>query len=102
MKYTEKVSARLTPTERAELEKRAAAEGVTLSEYVRGVIVGHLRVTRARAADPRLIAELKRIGNNLNQIARHVHTHGVREVALLAELVEVEGALRQIAEDCGK
>ena len=72
---------RLTDEERASLEREAHAAGLTLSDYVRSRVIRHRgpnpRSAMARAArtsflamSPPLFAELSRIGNNLNQLAR--------------------------------
>lgn len=72
---------RLTDDERASLEREAHAAGLTLSDYVRSRVIRNQgpspRSAMARAArpsfvamSPPLFAELSRIGNNLNQLAR--------------------------------
>lgn len=93
---------RLTATERASLEREAAAAGVSLSDFVRGRVLGTrrspLRSAMARAAEapryqamhPVLFSELARIGNNLNQVARAFNSgQGIdrgRVVHLVAEV----------------
>jgi uncharacterized protein (DUF1778 family) len=69
---SESVGFQVTPSERAELDERAAAAGVTLSEYVRAAALGY----RLTAKDPlreKALFELSAIGNNLNQLARHAN-----------------------------
>jgi hypothetical protein len=63
----------ITPGERAELDERAAAAGVKLSDYARAALLGY----RLHVKDPikeRAISELWAIGNNLNQLARRANT----------------------------
>jgi len=70
----------LTPSERDELDAAAAGQGTTLSVYTRellfrrsaAVVAGARRNPEAAA----LMRELNAIGNNLNQIARHLNTTG--------------------------
>lgn len=65
---------RVTLDERVFVDAQAAAAGLTTAEYVRRRVLG-LRVDPApAAADERLLLELSRVGNNLNQIARNLNT----------------------------
>ena len=64
------------------------------------------RRRRRSVADPALVRELARVGNNLNQLARWANRDkgGVEAVAVLARLVEIERelvALRGAAERTG-
>lgn len=86
---TEKMTVQLTPSERAELDAGAALHGATMSEYARGLLLsrsGAAYAYTARRRNPEAKAimdalhaagrELQAIGNNLNQIARHLNTTG--------------------------
>jgi hypothetical protein len=75
------VGANLTASERAEVVRRAAVSGLRLSDYVRASLLAQ----RPSAVTPpwlpgevgRLIAvELVRVGNNLNQLAKHANATG--------------------------
>ena len=69
---TATVTVQMTPSERAELNERAATAGVMMSDYARAALFGY----RLNAKDPlkeRAIYELSAIGNNLNQIARRAN-----------------------------
>lgn len=95
------VRVRLTEIERAEIEDRASAYGLSLSEYMR-------RQSRGRPLPPRVVEQrtraalataLLRIGVNLNQIARAANRgqglpHDFPEV-----LAEVRAALRDAMDD---
>jgi hypothetical protein len=70
---TATVTFQVTPTERAELDERAAAGGVTVSEYVRAAAFG-FRITRKEPVDEATLRELWAAGNNLNQLARRANT----------------------------
>jgi hypothetical protein len=63
----------LTPSERIELEFRAASVGMTLSEFCRIVLLSDLKKPAPSRRDPRalraLAVEISRVGNNLNQLA---------------------------------
>jgi hypothetical protein len=92
---TEFLGCQLTPTERAEIEKRAAERGELLSDYARSRLLGGggngQPAGRRRAAPPEvreLAAQVARVGNNLNQLTLRANTAGqVRsEEALRAAL----------------
>ena len=55
------------------------------------------RPPRVVPVDPRLVRQLRGIGNNLNQIARAAHLQKLpRMIDLLSHLVDIERALRDI------
>lgn len=65
---------RLTTAERIDLEAKAAASGVDLSEWVRQQLTAApIRRMTSQRLDASLITELSRIGNNLNQVARSLN-----------------------------
>ena len=79
----------LTAAERAELEQRAHAFGLTLSEFIRRRTLGRpmpaaVAEQRTRAA---LATALLRIGVNLNQITRHMNA-GRGAPSHLSDLIE--------------
>lgn len=77
---------RLSPAELARLKESATAAGLGLAAYLREVGLRH-RVRPARSAiDLRLIGELHRLGNNLNQLLVLTYTH--RAPDALAPTVE--------------
>jgi hypothetical protein len=71
---TAALKVQLTPTERAELDRRAAASGLTLSEFARIVLLSDLKAPAPPARDPEAIAavtfQLQKIGTNVNQMAK--------------------------------
>ena len=71
---------RVSAREKEELEKKAAACGWSLSNYIR-VCISATPVTVIEGADA-LTDELRRIGNNLNQLTRHANTGFVDVVDL--------------------
>ena len=60
---------RLTPAEALTLKANAAAAGLTVSEFCRRRILGLTVTPPAARADAALIAEVNRIGVNVNQLA---------------------------------
>ena len=62
---------RLTEAEQATIRANAQAAGLPLAEYLRRAATG--RVIRARV-DGEVCSQLRRIGNNLNQVARALNS----------------------------
>jgi hypothetical protein len=67
----------LTPTEYAELKARADALDKSVSDFARMTVLSDVKKPAPNARDPRsikaLAAEISRLGNNHNQIARHAN-----------------------------
>ncbi len=78
---------RVSEREKEILEKKAAACGWSLSDYIRTCVSGK-HVTVVQGADV-LTDELRRIGNNLNQLTRHANTGFVDVVDLCETRKEV-------------
>src|SRR3954469_16198605 len=78
---TVKTTLQLTPSERDELEAAAMGQGApTISVYARELLFRRsaavVAATRRNPEAKALMRELSAIGNNLNQIARHLNTTG--------------------------
>lgn len=71
----------LNEHEEAHLNANALATGVNRHDYVRMLIMGHAPevIYRGRAADPHLLEALNRVGNNLNQAVRDMHSESKRK-----------------------
>ena len=96
-KRTPPFSIRLSETERIEINKRAEAEGLSLGGYCKWLIFGapprkHRRPQVDRVELARLLGEIGRVGNNLNQLARTLHVSGS------VDLPELKESLRDLAE----
>lgn len=72
-RLTEFFGFQLTPSQKAELERRAKATGTSPSEFARIVLLSDLKApapsTRDPAAIRALTVEISRVGNNVNQLA---------------------------------
>jgi Mobilization protein NikA len=90
---------RLTAAERARLDAKAAAAGVTLSRLIRAAALGY------RLPAPPIVREamneLNRVGGNLNQIARHANATGELRIGLDEALEEVRRALGRLLDISG-
>lgn len=85
---------RLTASERDAIEQQADTAGLPLSSYCRRVLLGHKVRPAITAVDAAALADLNRVGVNLNQIARHLNARG----AVPAKLDDVLGDIRRAIE----
>lgn len=98
-RMTETLTIRLTVADRAAAEAIAARAGIPLAELARRALDGAKIEERASGRSlipPGLLAELNRIGNNLNQVAHAAHLG--RSLPAMAEqtLAEVRGLVALI------
>lgn len=113
-RLTQLVNIRVTPGEATRWTAAAAAAGLSRSDWVRLRVAGPDEVTgrpapRRRAlgrsrdvrTDPALVAQLARIGNNLNQLARWANTEHrfVVELAALRMIHAEVVRLRELADE---
>jgi hypothetical protein len=98
---TEYVGFQLTPAERVELESAARLQGATISDYARELLFRRsaavVAATRRNPEAAGLMRELNALGNNLNQIARHLNTLGE-----LRDEGELHDALRLTKQAIGR
>jgi len=73
-KRTEQVKIRLTLAEYLHLADQADMADLSLAEYVRRRALGYRIQPPASRADQQLLAEINRIGVNINQLARHANS----------------------------
>lgn len=96
---------RVNTDDREQLKKLAAAEKKTVSDFMRSQVAKVLKESGLapkekrtyKRADPRLLAEIARVGNNLNQIARWANTYKT-EAESFEITVLLVGMERQIKE----
>jgi hypothetical protein len=71
---SEALAFRLTPAERLRVEQAAIEAGLSASEYARELTLkGRVVMEQRIALDPAVFDQLRRIGVNLNQLARVVN-----------------------------
>jgi hypothetical protein len=69
------LTVRLTPSERAMIEQRAAAANMTPSGYLAELVRhGHVVVEQRQSLTGPDLAQLKRIGSNINQMTHAANT----------------------------
>ena len=90
----ENFTVRLTAAERARVEEKARQLNLSPSDYARACLVrGTVRVVQEGGFDPELVRGVLAIGNNLNQIARHLNTSGAFSPAKLDAVLDAISAL---------
>ena len=97
---SEIISTRVTPEQRAIIEEKAYSSYRTPSMYLRDCAL-EKKIIVINGVDE-LAAELRKIGNNLNQLTRAVNAGYVREVDLTAtreEVVKIWQSLNSLRQD---
>lgn len=92
-----KIQIRIDDCTKAKWLLKAKEQGTTLTELIVTAVDGTKISRRKRInADPALIRELARLGNNLNQIAKWANHYkaGANALAIIAELINID---REIA-----
>lgn len=91
-KRTKEIKVRLTEKEMEQLHARRTKN---LAAWMRDIALGAVPI---RQADPNLVVQVARIGNNLNQIARHANTERRLDQSVLSAVNESNNLLRQLIE----
>ena len=79
---------RLTKDEYYDLTKKARRAGLTTGAFVRLAVAGQ-EIHEAPGADvPVLIREVRRVGNNIDQILKIANSRGLLEVPALRKALE--------------
>lgn len=91
-KLKEKViSARISGIEYMALKKRAKDAGVSLSKFVRSVLLTGKVVQRISKSDADILRKLSGEANNLNQLARVANREGFKNVA--SDVINLRGII---------
>ena len=89
---SEQVNIGLSPVELARVRDRAGKVKTTVTDFMRQAALDKpLRVEETQAVDFKTRHELRRIGNNLNQIAHALHTgqgYAPQELTALCEKLD--------------
>ncbi len=95
----------LSKSEREKIKQLAQSHGMSMSAYMRNRAIGKEEMPCPKPApkviihevDPELVRQIARIGNNINQIARHLNTK--RDELTGAELMDAITTLKAIEDD---
>jgi hypothetical protein len=93
---TERITVRLRPDERATLEQRARECGVPPSTFLRESALAAVPRARPGAIARETVHQLARVGNNLNQLARH--SNAARRLRLAGRIERALARLEEILE----
>ncbi len=85
------ISARISGIEYMALKKRAKDAGVTLSKFVRSVLLTGKVVQRISKSDTDILRKLSGEANNLNQLARVANREGFKNVA--SDVINLRGII---------
>lgn len=86
-------SIRFTQDEIEQLEKFANGYGISISEYIRSRSLNHYIRSRIEID---LISQIKKIGNNINQIARYANVKKTLDYNILKELKQINNKLDEL------
>lgn len=83
----------LSDRERNQLEKQAGNAGLSMSQFVRKLIMGKDIQPRPPDNIVQLIREINAVGNNINQIAKKVNIESRVSQAQLEEILHLLGEI---------
>ena len=90
-KFPHKVSVRLSDSEKEKLELNASLSDLKVSAYIRHIILNTKPPTHK--FDKTMAVQVAKIGNNLNQIAKHVNIGKAIDGIVLKEILDVNKKL---------
>lgn len=95
------ISARISGIEYLALKKRAKDTGVSLSKFVRSVLLTGRVVQRISKSDADVLRKLSGEANNLNQLARTANREGFKNVAsdVISLRAILTGIINQLSND---
>lgn len=91
IKFPHKVSVRLSDSEKEKLELNASLASLKASSYIRYVLIN--AKPPIHKFDKAMIIQVAKIGNNLNQIARHANVHKTIDGIVLKQILDVNKKL---------
>ena len=97
MAKDKRVTIRFTDDEYNQLKSKADELDISLSTYIRKKTLGN-REKLSTKCDKELLYKINRIGNNLNQIAKHCNTTKTIDKLVLQSLVEIEKKLNDLVQ----
>jgi len=91
---TVKKSFRFTSSEWKSIVLKCESINITPTQYIQQLAVGGRVAKRDCHKELKLLAcEIAKVGNNINQIARHLNQGGVFDMEGLSELMKIERTL---------
>lgn len=104
-KRTENIKVRLTPSEKEKLQNIITKNNIkNISDFIRQIVLtGEFKTTQHQQTQQnyeRLLYEINKIGNNLNQIARQCNINKEVDIRVLEKLSKIEDMLDLLIEEC--
>ena len=90
-KFPHKVSVRLSDSEKEKLELNASLAGLKVSAYIRHIMPNSR--PPIHRFDKTMVIQVAKIGNNLNQIAKHVNIGKAIDSVVLRQIIDVNKKL---------
>lgn len=92
------------PLEYNQIQEKAKSQNLKLSGYVRSVlnVKNDLDIKKSKSytpCDPILLREINKIGNNLNQVAKHLNIKKVLDINVLESLEQIEKYTKSLLEN---
>ena len=91
-----KISIRLNGNEKEKLELNASLSDLKVSAYIRHIILN--TKPPIHKFDQSLVVQVVKIGNNLNQIAKHANTHKTIDGIVLKQIIDVNKKLDDLVQ----
>lgn len=103
MKKYKQVKVNLEIAIHSKLQEFCETQNITMAQYFRSKINTQIEDIREpkqkrihKKTDPRLLFHLNKIGNNLNQIAKHANEGKSIDLQIVAELANIERNLKNL------
>lgn len=95
------ISARISGIEYIALKKRAKDAGVSLSRFVRSILLTGKVIQRISKSDADVLRKLSGEANNLNQLTRKAHKEGFCNVAsdIIKARTDIVAIINQLSDD---
>ncbi len=90
---------RFTSNEFSKIEKELSRLNISFSEYARSILLKK-RIRNKSKLKKELIYEINKIGNNLNQIARHTNEKKTIDLNVLKQIIEIQKNMEKLLNDC--
>lgn len=91
---TNRITIRLNDSEINDLELKAGLSGIGISAYIRHTIL-HSKPP-IHKFDKAMVVQISRLGNNLNQIAKHVNKNESIDHIALKHIIEISNSINSL------
>lgn len=90
---------RCTEAEKQEIKQKAAQAGLSLTEYIRKMVLhGKITIRQHKSVDPEVFFQIRKLGINLNQQTKKLNATGALPLELKQLWQKLNAVLDQILE----